>query len=409
MDKNAVKVKDDYVPSEQILKKYADVLVKFALGGGKGVKKGEVVFIQIHECSKPMLIPLRRAVLECGAHPILQYIPDDVSRDFYEKASDEQITFFPSKLLKGRIDEINHSIYIIAETNKHELEGIDPKRLMLGQKSFKPYMEWRDKKENAGKFTWTLAMYGTHQMAKEAKMSLKEYWAQIIKACYLDDKNPIKTWKKVYSDIDRIIRKLDSMKIQKVRVEAKGTDITIGIGEKRAWKGGSGRNVPTFEIFTSPNCNDVNGKIQFTEPLYIYGNLIKDVYLEFKDGIVTKSSASVGEKVLKEMIATKNANMIGEFSMTDGRMSKITKFMGETLFDENVGGPQGNTHLALGKAYKDCYQGDPSKVSEKEWKRLGYNDSSVHTDIVATSRRKVTAILPDGSKKVIYDDGKFLI
>ena len=95
--------------------------------------------------------------------------------------------------------------------------------------------------------------------------------------------------------------------------------------------------------------------------------------------------------------------------MTDGRMSRITKFMGETLFDENVGGRQGNMHLAIGKAYQDCYLGNPSNVSKTEWKRLGYNDSAVHTDIVMTSKRKITATLPDGTKKVIYDDGKFLI
>ena len=83
--------------------------------------------------------------------------------------------------------------------------------------------------------------------------------------------------------------------------------------------------------------------------------------------------------------------------------------MGETLFDENVGGEQGNTHLALGKAYKDSYVGDPSRPSKEEWAAMGFNDSAVHTDIVATSRRKVTATLEDGSERVIYEDGRFRV
>jgi aminopeptidase len=270
-------------------------------------------------------------------------------------------------------------------------------------------MDWRRDKEAKGKYTWVLGMYGTKQMADEVKMDLKEYWDEIIKACYLDEEDPVKKWKEIQKENHRIVKTLNNLKIKSVRMEAEGTDITIGIGEKRIWKGCDGRNIPSFEIFTSPDWRTVNGHIQFTEPLYYYGNLIEKVYIEFKNGMVTKATAQKGENLLREMIATKNANKIGELSLTDGRMSRITKFMGETLFDENVGGSQGNTHLALGMSYKDTLDGDPSNVPEEEWKRLGYNDSVVHTDIVATSKRKVTATLPDGSTKVIYDGGKFLI
>lgn len=83
--------------------------------------------------------------------------------------------------------------------------------------------------------------------------------------------------------------------------------------------------------------------------------------------------------------------------------------MAETLFDENVGGPNGNTHLALGSSYHDCYAGNPSKVAKKEWQRLGYNESSVHTDIMSTTPRTVTAYLPNGKSKVIYKNGQFTI
>ena len=88
------------------------------------------------------------------------------------------------------------------------------------------------------------------------------------------------------------------------------------------------------------------------------------------------------------MIATENADKIGEFSLTDSRLSRITKFMAETLFDENVGGEQGNTHLALGSAYHDSYPGNVSEVTKEQWAEMGYNDSSVHTDIFAYARRE---------------------
>ena len=89
------------------------------------------------------------------------------------------------------------------------------------------------------------------------------------------------------------------------------------------------------------------------------------------------------------MIATEGADRIGEFSLTDRRFSRITRFMAQTLYDENVGGECGNTHIALGRAYQDAYDGDPGTLKAEDWERLGFNNSSVHTDVVSTTRRTV--------------------
>jgi len=167
--------------------------------------------------------------------------------------------------------------------------------------------------------------------------------------------------------------------------------------------------VPSYEVFTSPDFRVVNGWIKFNQPLLRYGARIEGIELHFKDGKVTKSKATKNEKILKEMIKNKGGNQVGEYSLTDARLSRITKFMAETLYDENVGGTFGNSHIALGSAYRDCYVGDPTKVSDKKWEKLGYNDSVVHTDIVTTTDRTVTATLYDGTTKVIYEKGQFTI
>jgi aminopeptidase len=401
--------KSNYVPSKEILDKYANLLVNFALGGFNGIKKGEVVFLQVPENAKPLLISLRNAVLKAGGHPLISYLPDDIAEDFYNLALDEQISFFPEKFLRGRVDQVDHFLSIIADTNPKELEKIHPKKIMGRQKAFKPYMDWRHEKENAGKLTWTLAAYATEGMAKEAGLTLEEYWEEIIKSCYLDEENPVKKWREIIGEVERVKNKLNSLKIEELHVKAPGTDLIVGLGKDRKWLGGSGHNIPSFEIFISPDWRKTHGKIQFTEPLYRYGNLIKDVCLEFENGKVVNATASQGEHVLKEMIMAENADKIGEFSLTDGRLSRITKFMAETLFDENVGGEQGNMHLALGNAYRDSYPGNASKITREQWEEMGYNDSVVHTDIVATSPREVTAKLPDGEKIIIYKDGKFTV
>ena len=202
-------------------------------------------------------------------------------------------------------------------------------------------------------------------------------------------------------------QRLNSLPIERLHVEGEDVDLHITLGERRQWVGGSGRNIPSFEIFTSPDWRGTEGWIAFNQPLYRYGNLVKGIRLRFADGRVVEASAEQNEQVITEMVATENADKVGEFSLTDRRFSRITKFMAETLYDENVGGPFGNTHIALGKSYHDCYAGDPGSVAHAEWERLGFNESSVHTDIVSTTDRSVTATLSDGTERVIYAGGEF--
>ncbi|MDD4937416.1 MAG: aminopeptidase [Candidatus Shapirobacteria bacterium] len=398
-----------YQPSQKIIDKYADVLVNFALNSGKGIKPNEVVFIQIPESAKPLLISLQRSVLKAGAHPIIQYLPNEMSRDFFELASDNQLKFFPSAFLKGRVRQVDHFLMILAETNYHELEGIDPRKIMERNQIFKPYKDWRDKKENQGKLSWTIGMYVTPAMAKEANLSLKEAWAQVIKACFLNYTDPVKKWQRISQKSKQIIKRLNQLEITKVNIKSENTDLNISIGQNRQWLGGSGQNIPSFEIFTSPDWRETNGYISFDQPLYRHGNLIKNIKLVFKNGVVVKSSASFGEKVLKELIKVKNSDKIGEFSLTDKRFSKITKFMAETLYDENFGGSFGNTHIALGSSFKDTYTKKTNKLTNQDWQNLGFNDSAVHTDIISTQDRVVVATLKNSKEIILYKSGQFQI
>jgi aminopeptidase len=289
------------------------------------------------------------------------------------------------------------------------LDGVDPKKIMARGVAMKPFMDWRNEKQQKGKFTWTIGMYGTPAMAREAGLSEKAYWNQIIKACFLDLPDPKKKWREVYREIEYYKNRLNRLSphIATLHMTGPDSDLWITLGKNRQWLAGRGFNMPSFEIFTSPDWRGTNGWIRFNQPLYRYGNKITGIQLWFKDGVVVKSSATTNEKFLRQMIATPGANKIGEYSLTDSRHSRITKFMAETLFDENMGGPQGNTHLALGMAYKDTHIGDISEISQEAFDELGFNDSSVHTDIISTTRRQVVAHLHNGREVLIYKDGQF--
>lgn len=269
------------------------------------------------------------------------------------------------------------------------------------------YRDAMDEKENKGKLTWTIGLYGTQAMADEAALSLEDYWRQIIKACFLDEDEPVKHWQTIFAQMEETRQKLNKLDIKKVHVTGKDVDLHISIGEKRKWVAGSGRNIPSFEIFTTPDWRGINGWIKFNQPLYYHGVVVNGIELEFKDGVVVSAKAAKNEKTLKDMLAVKNADRLGEFSMTDSRFSRITKFMANTLYDENIGGRYGNSHVALGNALQDAYDGDPSKMTKTQWKMLDFNDCALHTDIITKEDRVVVAELADGSKKIIYKDGMF--
>ena len=400
---------------KNLLKKYAQVMVHYALNNGKGINKGETVFLVGQECSKDLFMAIAKEIYKAGGNIVTHYLPNNIreyslARFVLETGGDEQISFFAKPYWQGIVDSIDHILSIISEPDIHVFEGLPSSKISMMNSARAPYMQMREKKELEGKLSWTLCLYGTQSMADEAGLTLEDYWTQIIEACYLREEDPVSKWKQIQNEINEIKTKLDDLEIEKLYIKGDGVDLEIKIGKNRKWLGGTGRNVPSFEVFTSPDWRGTNGYINFNQPLYYSGKRISGVSLQFKDGVVITSSAKENEDALKEMIAQDNADKVGEFSLTDKRHSRITKFMATTLFDENVGGEFGNTHIALGNAYKDTYPGDISNISTEEWNEMGYNlCPKVHTDIVSTTNRTVTAVLVDNSEKIIYKDGMFVM
>jgi aminopeptidase len=402
-----------FSPSPEILDRYAELLVRWALGGGTGIAPGDVVQVNAPEAAKPLYAACCRAVWRAGGHVLPRFSPDDardslnLTGDFLELASDEQLDFFPEPFSRGLVEQLDHSLHLLADVDPFALRDSDPKRLLRTRRARQPLQRWLEDKENAGAYTWTIGLYGTEAMAAEAQMTIEEYWEQIMAACYLEEPDPIARWREIEDQIQSHVGWLNSLPIERLHVVGVDVDLGIRLGQCRRWMGGGGRNVPSFEVFTSPDWRGTEGRIRFSEPLYVYGSLITGIELEFREGRVVSATAEQNEALLREMVASEGADAVGEFSLTDARLSPITRFMAETLYDENTGGPHGNTHIAVGSAYNMAYDGDASVLDEDDWKRLGFNTSAVHTDIVSTTERTVTAVMRDGSERVIYADGRF--
>ena len=399
-----------YIPSLEILEKYADVMINFALWGGDWINPWDVVFVQIPECAKPFYIPLQTAILKAWWHPIMQYRPDGVDRNFYEFASDEQLSFAPEAYQRWRIESITHNLLVLADSDLHELDWIDPSKMMKRIKANRKFRDLRDKKEREWKFSRTICMYGTQAMADEAWLSLEEYRNQIIDACFLDHPDPVQKRQEINWEICRVRDVLNELKLEYVHVIGPDEDLKLRIWADRLWAAWWGCNIPSFEVFTSPDCRDVNWWIKCNQPLYRYWNLIEGIKLEFKKWKLVKAHADKNDEILQEMVKIEWMDHLWEFSLTDARISKITHFMAETLFDENVWWEYGNTHVALWRGFDECYAGDKSQLDDPKFKKsIWLNMSPEPVDVISTAPRKVIWTLGNGEEIIIYENGKFLI
>ena len=198
------------------------------------------------------------------------------------------------------------------------------------------------------------------------------------------------------------------MNVKYLHVESDSIDLEVTPGEKRRWVGISGRNIPSFEIFLSPDWRGTRGKYHADQPSYRSGNLVQGVSLEFEKGEAIQVSADTGEEFVKNQLQMdKGANKVGEFSLTDKRFSRIKRFMASTLYDENYGGRFGNCHIALGSSYSNTYAGDSKRLNQALKQKLGFNESALHWDLVNTEKKRVTAHLKSGKNLIIYENGRF--
>ena len=391
------------------MEKYAAVLM-WALNTARQtkLKKNESVLIRFDQPAVPLAEIVFRKLMQQGLNPIPRMTSTPaMDRAFFEMGTHRQLTFqTPGD--KQLHQQINGSIYLYAPASLTHLSGIDPKRIGKTAVARKPLRDILDRREEKGDFSWTLCMWPTEALAKHAGITLKQYTQQIIKACWLNSPSPVREWQKVYLQISAIKQWLNDLPIKTLHVESDHIDLTITPGKQRRWIGLSGHNIPSFEIFTSPDWRGTSGFYYADQPSYRTGNRVEGARFEFKKGRAVKISARKGGAFLKKQLAMDvGANRIGEFSLTDKRFSKITRFMANTLYDENFGGRYGNCHLAFGSSYSNAYRGNPSRLTRARRQQLGFNDSALHWDLVNTEKKRVTAHLQSGQRRTIYENGIF--
>ena len=395
--------------NETQLKRYAEVLLwGLKTARSKPFKKNDVVLVRFNLDAVHLAEILECRLLQMGLNPVrrLNSTPD-MEKNFFHLANRRQLVFDPP----GEADlyrHLNGSIFLHAPASITHLSAIDPKkisRFTLSKKYLRDILEERDQ---AGLFGWTLCMIPTAELARQAGIDEADYAKQIIKACFLNRRDPVAQWKTVFKNASTIKRWLNRMAVKHYHIESTRVDLKVTPGEQRQWIGISGHNIPSFELFISPDWRGTSGSYYADQPSYRNGNLVKGVQLIFNKGVAVEVKAESGtDFVKKQLKMDRGASRLGEFSLTDKRFSKINQFMANTLFDENFGGRWGNCHVALGASYADTYSGDVQTLDKQAKTRLGFNDSALHWDLVNTEKKRVVAHLVDGSRTTIYENGRF--
>ena len=332
----------------------------------------------------PLVLAVYQKVLERGAHPFLQLELDEAEELLYRYASDAQLDYVPP-FRKDIIEQIDAAVGIWTDVNTKQLSSADPAKQSRRAAALRPLSDRFLDRAATKELRWTGTVYPTQAFAQDAEMSLREFEDFVYSGCLVHEPDPIKAWKKISREQQRVVDWLN--KAKRIHVVGPDTDLKLEV-TGRKWENCDGHeNFPDGEIFTGPVEDSVNGHIRYTYPACAYGREVEDVRLQFKDGKVVKATAAKNEDFLLKMLKTdKGARYLGEFAF--GTNYGIQRFTKNTLFDEKIGG---SIHLALGKGY-------PETGSK--------NKSAIHWDMVC-DLRKGGEVRVDNTP--FLKDGKILI
>jgi aminopeptidase len=365
---------------DQRVKRLAHLLINYSLK----LKKGQLLKIQGEAVAMPLIEAAFEEALKVGANPYIQLNSPETEEIFFKNASKAQLEFV-SPIRKLEVNKIDSFLGVWASTNTKYLSGVESKKQSMASKARYKLMMKFFKRVADKSLTWVGTQFPTHADAQDAEMSLKEYEDFVYKAGHVHKPDPIKHWKKVHKEQQRLVKILN--RFDRIHVQSPHADLKLRV-KGRKWINCDGtENFPDGEIFTSPIENTVEGFIRYTYPAVYQGKEVDDVRFEFKKGKVVNETAAKNLKFLQEMLnIDKGGRFVGEFAI--GTNYEIKQFSKNTLFDEKIGG---TCHLAVGASIPESG---------------GKNKSAIHWDMVC-DLKKNSEITADG--KLIYKNGKFVI
>ncbi|MCB0662363.1 MAG: aminopeptidase [Saprospiraceae bacterium] len=362
-----------------LVNKYAQLLVNYCLE----IKEGDKLYVTSTVLAEPLVREVYREALKAGALVDTNLTFHDEYRILIENAiTDKQLEHI-SPVYAQAMESYDAYLAIRAPFNLREDQNVSPEKAGIRQKAMKPVIKNYFERTATRDLKRNLCQFPTQAAAQEAGMSLEEYEQFVYGACRLFDEDPVASWLQVRHNQQKIVDLLNSR--TKIRYKSSNIDITFSTNG-RTWINSDGQtNMPSGEVYTSPEEDSVNGVVHFDYPSIYMGHEVEGVTLWVENGEVQKWEAKRGQDFLDRIFAMEGTRRFGEAAI--GTNSNIDRFTKNILFDEKIGG---TIHMAIGQSYLQAG---------------GKNQSSVHWDMIA-DMTKDGQIFADDEK--IYENGRFL-
>lgn len=244
----------------------------------------------------------------------------------------------------------------------------------------------------------------------------EDLWETLRPVLRLDTEDPVEAWREQSRSLKRRAAVLDRLDVKWLHFEGPGTDLHVGIPDGALWIGGPAHtpggleflpNLPTEEVFTTPDYRLTTGRVAVTRPVTVMGKVVEGAWFEFEDGRVVNFGADRNAEVIARYLdMDEGAAYAGEIALVDSGspIFRSGQVFYNILLDENAA-----CHIALGGAYPGCIRGG-NELSDEELPAIGANVSVVHTDFMIGSEEiNVTARTRSGDDVAVLRDGRFVL
>ncbi len=404
------------------LTKYAELVIK----QGVNLQKGEPAVISAPIEAADFVKEIVKQAYECGAPTVtVLWQDEEVTKLRFRYESDEALTDIPQWLIDSRNYIVDSkAVYINVMSERPDLmKDIDPSKIAMYNRAANKAMDRFREATGSNSTRWVIVAYPNVEWAKKMfptlgdKAALDKMWKYLHKTMRLDKADSLGAWRKHAAKLARRSRFLNKAKIVSFRYKnSLGTDFTIGMPKGYIFTGalekGGGNvdftaNMPTEEVFSSPDRLSANGTLVASKPLVRSGGIMENFSLTFKDGRVVDYKAEKGYETLKGIIESdEGSHYLGEIALVgyNSPIQNLGTLFYNTLFDENA-----SCHFALGRAFPSCIKGG-DKMSREEQVKAGLNDSIEHVDfMIGTPDLSIVATTESGEEIVIFRDGDWAI
>ena len=405
---------------EEKFLKYACLL----LDKGLNIKSGQPLVITAPIESIEFIRVLSRCALERGVTDIyFDWYDDELKHQqllYLDNDCISKSLFFDRKIYDEYAKRDGAFLMLVSE-DPDIMSDIDSSKLDYSARISRTSRPIYKKRQAINDVAWCIASVSTYGWAKKVfgdyKDSVDKLWNLIFSICLIDNDDPIKAWDNKLELNSRRCDILNKLNIKTLHyTNSLGTDLYVGLSKGTIWCGTRELmpdgtpivcNIPSEEIFTSPNRFETCGIVYSSKPLVYNGFIIEDFWIKFNDGKVIDFDASKGRDILESIIKGDDTSCyLGECALVpyDSPISNSGVIFYTTLFDENA-----SCHLALGTGFPNTLEGAYNK-SKDELINMGLNVSDVHVDfMIGTSDLKIEGITYDGDSVLIFSDGNFSI